>query len=121
MKTTFSRQACSIFREEMSPLAVAQQDDLQEDLGIVGGASRLIIAVFLLKTRSIQPGFHQRVDGELQGPGHQLIFQGNWQENPLPIIVCLEFSHVLSLHMVVIYIWSKTSTKSLKIPVIKIC
>jgi hypothetical protein len=53
--------------------------------------------------------------------GHQLIFQGNRQENSLPIIVRLEFGHVLSLHKVVTYIWSKTSTKSLKIPVTNRC
>jgi hypothetical protein len=33
----------------------------------------------LLKNRLIQTGFYQGVDGELQGPGHQLIFQGNRQ------------------------------------------
>jgi hypothetical protein len=99
---------------------VAQQDDLQDNLGIVGGAPRLIIAVLLLKTRRIQPGFHQRVNSELQGPGHQLIFQRNWQEHPLPIIVCLEFSHGHLFSRVLTYIWSHSSTKSVKLTVIKI-
>ena len=69
---------------------IARQDDLQEKLGIIGGASCLIIAVFLLETRSVQPGSHQFMNGELQGSGQQLIFQGHWQEHPLAIIVRLE-------------------------------
>jgi hypothetical protein len=80
-------------RGDQAP-SIPQQDDLQENLGIVGGAPLLIVTVFLLKTRGIQPGFYQCVDGELQGPGHQLVRQRHWQKNPLPIIVCLEFSHV---------------------------
>jgi len=56
------------------PPGIAQQDDLQENLGIIGRASRLIIAVFLLKSRGIQAGLYQSVNGKLQSSGQQLIF-----------------------------------------------
>jgi hypothetical protein len=47
------------------PPGIAQQDDLQQNFGIVGRASRLIVAVFLFKPGGIQALFHQRVDGKL--------------------------------------------------------
>jgi hypothetical protein len=36
------------------------------------------------------------MNGELQGARHQLVFQRNWQENPLSIVVGFKFGHGLS-------------------------
>jgi hypothetical protein len=76
------------------PPGVAQQDDLQENLGVISPAARFIVAVFLLKTRCVQPGIYQGMDGELQGSRQQLIFQRHWQKHPLPIVIHLELGHI---------------------------
>ena len=79
-------------REE--PPSIPQQHDLQKNLGIVGYPPRLVVSIFLFKTRRIQTRFYQGMNGELQDPGHQLVCQRHWQKHPLPIIICLEFCHV---------------------------
>jgi hypothetical protein len=42
---------------DQSP-GIAQQDDLQKDLRVVGGTSRFIVTISLGKTGSIQTVFH---------------------------------------------------------------
>ena len=51
------------------PPGIAQQDDLQENLGVVSNPPSLVIPVVPFKTGSIQAIFHQCMNGELQGPG----------------------------------------------------
>ncbi len=77
----------------VQPPGIAKQNHLQKNFWIIGQAASLIVLILLIKATYIHALFNKRVNGELQGAGHDLIFQRNRKHDHLLIAVWFVLCH----------------------------
>ena len=72
---------------------VSEQNDLQQDGGIVGQAAGVVVAIFRVKNRQIQLVFNQVVNGVFKSAGLELLSVVDDNHRILVVVVVLETRH----------------------------
>jgi hypothetical protein len=72
---------------------IGEQYDFEQDFGVEGGCTGIVVLVSPFKHREIEMIFHQFVDRVFQCPRYELVLQGDGEHDQLIIIARFEFSH----------------------------
>jgi hypothetical protein len=74
-------------------LGLSEQDDLQENSGIVGSAAGVVVAVLGMKNRQIKLVLNQVMNGVFKGTGLELFLVVDDHHRILIVVVVLETRH----------------------------
>ena len=88
----FLAGAFDLARTDHAP-GVGKQYDFEQDLGMDGSSTGLIVVVARIKDGQVEMLLHQFADGVLQGTRDKLVLQGNWQHDQLIFIAWFVFCH----------------------------